>query len=75
MRLLKQGKERWFCKVNAVLTFREWLDDFASEQTKRVGEELIKKEIEEIKQQKPSIYPKFMEYYRRIENGERDLYF
>jgi len=42
---------------------------------KRVGEELIKKEIEEIKQQKPSIYPKFMEYYRRIENGERDLYF
>ena len=75
MRLLKQGKERWFCKVNAVLTFREWLDDFASEQTKRVGEELIKKEIEEIKQQKPSIYPRFMEYYRRIENGERDLYF
>jgi len=73
--LLKQGKERWFCKVNAVLTFREWLDDFASEKTRRVGEQLIEKEIEEIKQQKPSFYPKFMQYYERIKNGERDLYF
>ena len=75
MNLLKQGKERWFCKVNAVLTFREWLDDFASEKTRRVGEQLIEKEIEEIKQQKPSFYPKFMQYYERIKNGERDLYF
>ena len=75
MNLLKQGKERWFCKVNAVLTFREWLDDFASEKTRRVGEQLIEKEVEEIKQQKPSFYPKFMQYYERIKNGERDLYF
>jgi len=75
MNLLKQGKERWFCKVNAILTFREWLDDFASQETKRVGEEIIEKEIEEVKRQKPSFYHKFMEYYERVKDGERDLYF
>jgi 2-iminoacetate synthase len=30
MELLRSGKEAQFCKLNAVLTFREWLDDFAS---------------------------------------------
>ncbi|MCK4463070.1 MAG: [FeFe] hydrogenase H-cluster radical SAM maturase HydG, partial [Candidatus Omnitrophica bacterium] len=75
MDLLKQGKERWFCKLNAVLTFREWLSDFASKKTKEAGEEIIKKEMNGIKEKLPKVYPKFSEFYRRIENGERDLYF
>ncbi|MDI6640929.1 MAG: [FeFe] hydrogenase H-cluster radical SAM maturase HydG [Elusimicrobiota bacterium] len=75
MKLLKCGKEGKFCKLNAVLTFREWLDDFATEETKKSGEEIIRKEINEVKKQMPNVYPKFMEYYNRIENGERDLYF
>jgi 2-iminoacetate synthase len=75
MDLLKSGKEAHFCKLNAVLTFREWLDDFAGEETKRVGEKVIEKELKEIEEKMPSVYPKLIEYYRRIENGERDLYF
>ena len=75
MELLKSGQEGQFCKLNAILTFREWLDDFATEQTKTAGERLIKKEMEEIRQNLPSAYPQLMEYYRRLENGERDLYF
>ena len=75
MDLLKHGKERWFCKLNAVLTFREWLDDFASEDTKKAGEQIIDKEIGEIKEKLPQVYLKFIQYYERIENGERDLYF
>ncbi len=80
MKLLRSGKEGRFCKLNAVLTFREWLDDFASEETKKAGEKIIKKEMDEIEKQtpsiyQPSIYPKLMEYYKRIEGGERDLYF
>lgn len=75
MKLLKCGQEGRFCKLNAVLTFREWLDDFASEETKKTGEKVIEKEMDEIKEQMPSIYPKLMEYCERIENGERDLYF
>jgi len=75
MELLKSGKERWFCKLNAVLTFQEWLNDFASPETKVIGEKLIAKEIEEIKVQVPNIYPQFASMYNRITKGERDLYF
>lgn len=75
MELLKAGKEAKFCKLNAILTFREWLDDFASEKTKKEGEKIIAKEIEEVREKIPSVYPKLLEYYERIKNGERDLYF
>jgi len=75
MALLRSGKEGKFCKLNAVLTFREWLDDFASEQTKRVSEPVMQKEIDEVREQMPKVFPEFMRYYEKIKNGERDLYF
>ncbi|MBN2398331.1 MAG: [FeFe] hydrogenase H-cluster radical SAM maturase HydG [Deltaproteobacteria bacterium] len=75
MKLLRTGQEGRFCKLNAVLTFREWLDDFASEKTKEAGERVIRKEMAEIERQIPAAYPKLKEYYGRIERGERDLYF
>ncbi|MDK2922063.1 MAG: 2-iminoacetate synthase [Desulfonauticus sp.] len=76
MDLLRKGKEGIFCKLNAVLTFREWLDDFASEETKIIGQTIIDKEIKELKHMvSERVYKHFLEYYRRIENGERDLYF
>lgn len=75
MELLRSGKEGKLCKLNAVLTFREWLDDFASQETLTVGEKIIEKEIAEIQQTLPFIYSKFMEYYEKIRKGERDLYF
>jgi 2-iminoacetate synthase len=75
MELLRTGEEGKFCKLNAILTFREWLDDFASPSTKSAGEKLLLKEIEEIREKMPSVYPTLLEYYNRIKNGERDLYF
>ena len=75
MKLLRCGREGKFCKLNAVLTFREWLDDFASQETKIKGEQLIEKEIREIEKEIPDAYSEFREYYLRIKNGERDLYF
>ena len=75
MDLLKTGAEGKFCKLNAILTFREWLDDFASEETRIVGEKVIETEIEQIKREGWPVYPQLMEYYERIKNGERDLYF
>ena len=74
MDLLRSGKEGKFCKLNAVLTFREWLDDFATKDTIVFGEHVIQEEIKEIKKNMPQMFPKFMEYYKRIQNGERDLY-
>ncbi|WP_353684473.1 [FeFe] hydrogenase H-cluster radical SAM maturase HydG [Thermodesulfovibrio sp. 3907-1M] len=76
MSLLRTGKEAVFCKLNAVLTFREWLDDFASPETKTAGEKVIQKELEELKESvSEKVYDKLLEYYGRIKNGERDLYF
>ncbi|MCM8814305.1 MAG: [FeFe] hydrogenase H-cluster radical SAM maturase HydG, partial [Candidatus Omnitrophica bacterium] len=74
MDLLKSGKEGVFCKLNAILTFREWLDDFASASTKGAGEVLIERELEEASRKLPELYPTLREYYRRIAAGERDLY-
>ena len=75
MELLRKGEEAKFCKLNAVLTFREWLDDFSSEATRKAGEALINKELKEIEQKIPDFYPQLMEYYQKIKNGQRDLYF
>ncbi|MBU2103329.1 MAG: [FeFe] hydrogenase H-cluster radical SAM maturase HydG [Candidatus Omnitrophica bacterium] len=75
MEMLRSGQEGKFCKLNAALTFREWLDDFASPETKSIADTLLTREIAEIKSSLPSFYQKFLEYYKRIQNGERDLYF
>lgn len=80
MDLLRSGQEGCFCKLNAVLTFQEWLDDFGSEETRKIGMDLIKKEIDEIKERTPSYYPealfkKFYDDYQKVLQGQRDLYF
>ncbi len=75
MDLLRTGKEGEFCKLNAVLTFREWLDDFASPDTAAAGQALIERELNEVSRKMPAFYPQFSEYYSRIGRGERDLYF
>ncbi|TAN38887.1 MAG: [FeFe] hydrogenase H-cluster radical SAM maturase HydG [Verrucomicrobia bacterium] len=75
MDLLRSGAEGKFCKLNAILTFREWLDDFASDATRAAGEPLLKKEIEEVRQKMPRAFDEFMKSYERICQGERDLYF
>ncbi|MBF0252323.1 MAG: [FeFe] hydrogenase H-cluster radical SAM maturase HydG [Candidatus Omnitrophica bacterium] len=75
MELLKEGQEGIFCKLNAILTFREWLDDFANKEEKQEGEKVILKEIEEVKTKLPEMYPALIEKYEKIKQGERDLYF
>ena len=80
MALLRSGQEGCFCKLNAVLTFQEWLEDFASEETRAVGARIVQQELDEIRARTPSIYPEpmfrhFMESLARTRAGERDLYF
>jgi len=75
MNLLKSGQEGKFCKLNAILTFQEWLDDFASKKTKEAAGKVIQEEISEVKQSMPCSYPELIKYYNRIKEGERDLYF
>ena len=75
MDALKTGKEGKFCKINAVLTFREWLDDFASAATRVLCEPVLNKELAAIKANLPNFYPTVKEHYDRICHGERDLFF
>ena len=75
MDALKTGKEGKFCKINAVLTFREWLDDFASEETRKICEPVLRKELEGIRDYIPQFYPTVKEHYDRTCQGERDLFF
>lgn len=78
MSLLGKGVEGKFCKLNAVLTFREYLNDYASTETRRIGEQLIEKELKEIEAMSffadKKLLPTFLSYYKRIASGERDLY-
>ncbi len=74
MELLRTGMEGQFCKLNAILTFREWLDDFASAETRRAAEPVLRREIDQVRRRMPEVFDKFTEYYGRIEDGERDLY-
>ncbi len=78
MSLLEKGVEGKFCKLNAVLTFREYLNDYASAETRIVGERLIEKELQEIERNAfftdKRLLPTFLSYYKRIAAGERDLY-
>lgn len=75
MDLLRTGQEGKFCKLNAILTFREWLDDFASEETRKAGEVIIAKEIEEVRVQMPKAFDQFFTGYQKVCNGTRDVYF
>ena len=80
MNLLRTGREGCFCKLNAVLTFQEWLEDFASPETRRMGEAIIRKELAEIKAREPrdftpAIVRTLTDYHGRIKAGERDLCF
>jgi 2-iminoacetate synthase len=75
MDMLRSGKEGKFCKLNAVITYREWLDDFASPETREAGEKVIAREIGEIKTAMPGMYEAFVKQYDLTKNGARDLYF
>ena len=75
MDLLRSGREGHFCKLNAVLTFREWLDDFASEETRVAGEKVLAKELAEIALRFPDMYPRLRSSYEEVSQGARDVYF
>ncbi|SIQ08042.1 iron-only hydrogenase maturation protein HydG [Alkalispirochaeta americana] len=74
MRLLRSCSEGNYCKLNAIITFREWLDDFATPETRKIGEALIQQELAGAKQRTPALHTKFLDYYKRTSEGARDLY-
>jgi 2-iminoacetate synthase len=62
-----------YCMPNAILTLKEYLEDYASDGTKKTGMASIGKALNKIGSEK--LRKEVMLRLKRIENGERDLYF
>lgn len=73
MSLCKSKQILNVCGPNALLTLKEYLMDYASDDTKRKGEEIIQKELANIPNEK--VREKTKEYLQEIENGNRDFRF
>jgi len=62
-----------YCDPNGILTLSEYLEDYASAETKRKGYELIDEKIEELR--KTQSVESLLERLQKIKNGKRDLYY
>lgn len=71
MSLVKSGQIANCCQPNALMTLKEYLEDYASEETKKNGEALIAKEINNIPKEKVKDIVK--QHLIEIEQGQRDF--
>jgi 2-iminoacetate synthase len=81
MSLAKTGKIKTMCVPNALATFQEYLEDYASPTTKKIGEKLIKKELANMGvlqlRGNDNVCGNnnfIINMLKRIKNGERDVY-
>jgi len=73
MELAKPGEIHKFCRSNAILTFAEYLEDFADSRTKGQGTRLIERYLAEIDDQ--NIRSETVRRLELILSGTRDIYF
>ncbi len=69
MAICKNEQIHNFCHPNALMTLKEYLEDYASDETKKAGEELIKRELEKLSTNKNDVCDKL----EKIHLGERDF--
>jgi 2-iminoacetate synthase len=73
MKLLKSGQIHNCCQPNALMTLKEYLMDYASEETKKVGQTLIEAELDRIPMEKVRLICE--DHLNKIEEGIRDFRF
>lgn len=73
MSLCKSGQIQNCCLPNALLTLQEYLEDYAAPRTKQIGEEIIRRQMKEIKSDKVRALTE--ERLEMTKRGERDFYF
>ena len=73
MSLCKSGQILNCCHPNALMTLKEYLMDYASEDTRKIGEQLIEKELLKIPNEK--VRRITAQHIAEIENGSRDFRF
>jgi 2-iminoacetate synthase len=73
MQVAKSGQIHNLCYPNAMLTFKEYLDDYADQELKIIGNKVIEENLNNIPNDKMRKQTK--ERLKKVENGERDLFF
>ncbi len=73
MALCKSGQIQNCCHPNALMTLKEYLMDYASEETRKIGEELIKAELNNIPKDK--VREVCADHIEKIQQGIRDFRF
>lgn len=73
MTLLKNGQISNCCLPNALITLKEYLNDYASPETRAKGEAMIKRLLADVPNER--VRDKAAEYICKIDNGERDFRF
>lgn len=71
MKIAKKGHIHRFCHPNSLLTLQEYLQDYATAETKQIGEAVVEKERLTIVGPIKALDKKM----KRVIAGERDLYF
>lgn len=73
MSLCKSGQIQNCCHPNALMTLKEYLNDYASDDTRRIGNELIERELANISNGK--VREICRQNLKKIDNGIRDFRF
>ena len=73
MSLCKVGQIQNCCHPNALMTLQEFLEDYASPETKAAGEALIAREINKVTN--PKVLERAIQNLKDIKNGKRDFRF
>jgi 2-iminoacetate synthase len=73
MNLVKSGQIANCCQPNALMTLKEYLEDYASEDTKSKGEKVIDNEIPRITNEK--VRKIAIEHLTELKEGKRDFRF
>jgi len=71
MEVAKSSFVHNFCMPNAILTLKEYILDYASEETRVVGESAIKDYLSKLKEKDTLEF--VLKALERLENGERDI--
>lgn len=71
MALSKNGEIQNCCHPNALMTLKEYLEDYASPETKSLGEKMIADEIPNIPREK--VQKIVTDNLQKIKNGSRDF--
>lgn len=73
MSLVKSGQIANCCHPNALMTLKEYLEDYASPDTKKIGDELIVRELLTIPNE--AVRKRAEQYLQEEVNGKRDFRF